>query len=382
MKKLILALLVLAVLVSGGLYYFSRKAPELLRQAIARAINKTVKVQAIEYHFPWTFELQGFQILETRQPFVDEVCFSVDRVLLDVSPLSLSQNKLILDNVDVNQALVVVRMRGGKLFHALSGAMSDRAVSASNQDAQNTAGVSQLPLEIRRFHLEASRFQFADYDVQSTGFVIELDRIEANFKDISFPLSSDKTFYRLDARMSQGRQQKPALFKLNGWTKFGNYETDAMLNVSDLSLPYFKPYYAQVTPAEIEEGWLSSRSALTIRDEVLTANVDIELSALYFRSYEDGDELFGLKAEEILSFLKDSAGKLKFQIVLQWNIRDRGVQKRERIRNAIEQSLKKTLLGNVGNILEKTIKKLSDGGMDQAKDDFEDTLKKVKNLFR
>ena len=58
------------------------------------------------------------------------------------------------------------------------------------------------------------------------------------------------------------------------------------------------------------------------------------------------------------------------------------MQKRERIRQAIEKSLKKTLLANVGNILEKTIKTFSEGGMDQAKDDFEDTLKKVKKLFR
>ena len=304
-------------------------------------------------------------------------------MIFDVSPLSLSQNKLILDNVDVSQALVVVRMSDGELFHALSGAMSARsAPPESAVGSQASPDVSRLPLKIHRFHLGASRFQFADYDVQNTGFVVELDRIEGNFTNISFPISSNKTTYHLDAQMSQGRQQRPARFKLNGWTKFGNYETDAMLHVSDLSLPYFKPYYAQVTPAEIEEGLFSSRAAFTIRSEVLTANVDLELSNLYFRSYENGEELFGLKAEEILSFLKDSAGKLKFQIVLQWNIADRGIQKRERIRHAIEQSIKKTLLGNVGNILEKTIKKFSDGGMDQAKDDFEDTLKKVKKLFR
>jgi hypothetical protein len=382
MRKLILAFLIVAVLISGGVYYFSRKAPELLRLSIARAINKTVKIEAIEYHFPWTFELRGFQILETRVPFVDEVCFSVDKVLLHVSPLSISQNQLILDDVDVSQALVVVRMRDGKLYHALSGAMSDRAAPVPAGPPRSAAGASQIPLKIRRFHLQKSRFQFVDYDVQSTGFVIELDQIEASFKDISFPFSSNKTEYHLDARMSQGRQQYQASFNLNGWTRFGNYETDAMVNVSDVSLPYFKPYYSQVTSAQIEEGRFSSRLALTIRDEILTANADLELSDLYFRSYEDGNELFGLKAEEILSFLKDSAGKLKFQIVIQWNIRDGGVQKRERIRDAIEKSLKKTLLVNVGNILEKTIKTFSDGGLDQAKDDFEGTLKKVKKLFR
>ena len=137
-----------------------------------------------------------------------------------------------------------------------------------------------------------------------------------------------------------------------------------------------------MTGADIEEGRLSGRGSLRIHNRMLTTDVDLELSGLLFRGYESGEELFGLKADEILSFLKDSAGRLQFHIVLQWDIADRGVEKKAVIRKAIEQSLKKTLLGNVGNILEKTIQKLSDPDLNASKDDWDDTLKKVKKLLR
>ncbi len=387
MKKTVLTLLILAVLISSGLYAFSRKAPELLRKAIENAIDKDVRIEAIEYRFPWTFELKGFQILETSEPFKGEICFSVDKVLLDVSPVSLSSRKrLIVDSIDVRGARVVIRKRGNKLMHALSGAKTSAASGTPGEPPGASQSSSTLPLTIRRFHLGESRFQFMDYDVQEAGFVIELDQIEADIQDVSVPPVAEKTNYRIDARLPQGRQQRAGDLHAAGWTVFSNDETDAQLRVSDLSLPYFRPYYGQVTPAEIEEGRLSSRTALRIHDRAITADVDLELVGLYFKGYEEGDQLFGLKAEEILPFLKDSAGRLQFHVVLEWDLNDRTTDKRAIIRRAIEKSLKKTLLGNIGGILEKTLQKFADPetvlSKTSSKGDLKEALKKVKKLFR
>ena len=79
---------------------------------------------------------------------------------------------------------------------------------------------------------------------------------------------------------------------------------------------------------------------------------------------------------------KASGGRLKFQIVLQWDLGDPNLKKSDVIRRSIERSLKKTVLGNVGNILESTLKRIGDGGLDASKDDLQGALKKVKELFR
>ena len=383
MRKIILAVLVLAVLIAGGINYFSRKAPELLRKSIERSLDKTVKIENIEFNFPWNFELSRVEIRDDRGPFKGEVCFAVDKIHLEVSPLSLSQKDLVVDRVDVENAAIFIRSRGGKLYHVLSDAMLVKPAS-QGQPAEAGAASSKgtLPLAIHQFRLSNGNFQFIDYDAQPGGFVITLDHIQAVLKDIHLPAQDEKTFYRIDAKLSQGRDQKPAELKVSGWTVFAGYDTDALLTASGLHLPYFQPYLAQVTPAQIQDGYLTCRSSIRVDQKNLTANADIELNGIYFQSYENGEQLFGLKAEEILSFLKDVAGRLKFQIVLQWVLDDPNLKKSDVIRRSIEQSLKKTVLGNVGNILESTLKKIGEGGLDSSKEDLQGALKKVKELFR
>ena len=383
MKKIILIVLVLAVLVAAGINYFSRKAPDMLRKSIERALHKTVKIQNIEFNFPWNFELTGVEIRDNREPFSGELCFSVDKIHLEVSPLSLSQKDLIIDRVDIAEALIVVRNRGGKLYHVLKDAtLSDPVVSDSAQEPGVAPVATSLPLAIHQLRLANGKFQFMDYDLQPGGFVVALDHIEAVIKDIYLPAKEDKTSYRVEARLPQGRDQKSAALKMSGWTIFSHYDTDLILTAHDLYLPYFQPYLAQTTSAQIQDGYLNCRASMRVDKKEITANADFELNGLYFQSYENGDQLFGLKAEELLSFLKDVAGRLKFQIAVKWNANDPTVKKSDVIRRSIERSLKKTVLSNAGNILENTLKKIGDRGLDSSKEDWEGALKKVKELFR
>ena len=118
MKKILIALLVLAALSAVTLNLLSRKAPEFLRESIERALNKKVMIQSIEYQFPWVFELRGFQIQE-KDPFEGEESFVVDQVHLEVSPLSLSSKKLVLNKVQVENANIVIRKYRGKLYGVL-----------------------------------------------------------------------------------------------------------------------------------------------------------------------------------------------------------------------------------------------------------------------
>jgi len=147
-------------------------------------------------------------------------------------------------------------------------------------------------------------------------------------------------------------------------------------------LPYFHPYYAQVTQAGIEDGYLNSKANIHIEKNDLTLNVDAELVNLLFRSYEEGDQLFGLKADEILSFLKDRSGRLKFQVVVRWNIADRSVRAKDVIRKSIERSLKNTVIGNVGNILANTLQKIGEKGLDKNTEDVSGAIKKIKELLK
>lgn len=362
----------------------SQRAPGLLRGAIEKSLNKKVVIRSIAYHFPGVFELEGFEVQET-QPFAGETSFTVERVRLGVSLLSLSKKRLIIDKIEVENADIVIRKYRRELIHAFSGAAPQAKPEASTEESGATRGKTtavSMPLEIHEFILKDSHFKFIDYDVDQNGFVVLLDQINGEVKNIALPFSSVKTSYQLSASLPQGRDQRAAQIKITGWTEGKSFDTDANFNVEGIFLPYFRPYYAQVTAAAVEDGYLNAKTNLHIEQKDLTLNMDAELVNLLFQSYEEGDQLFGLKADEILSFLKDRSGRLKFQAVARWNIADRSVVAKDVIRQSIERSLKNTVIGNVGNILENTIQKLGDKNIDKTKEEVEGTLKKIKELLK
>ncbi len=382
MKKILIILAVLAALTVFLVNVCTQRAPGFLVHSIEKALNKKALIRSVEYRFPGSFELAGFELKEKGR-FEGETSFYADRITLEVSWLSLLQRTLVVDRFEVASAEVTIRKFDGKLTHSLTDAVSKKEPGAAvSEEAGGKAKRAGLPLEIRQFILEKSNFKFIDYDAQEGGFVIVLDEINARIRNIRLPLSSAKTSYDATARLAQGRDQRPAEIKISGWTAPRTKDTDTNLQAKGIHLPYFQPYYAQVTQASIEDGYLDSRANLRIDGNDLTLNVDFEIIGLLFRSYEEDDQLFGLKAEELLSFLKDQAGRLKFQFTARWNLADRSVRTRDVIRKSIERSLKKTILGNLGNILENTLQKVGDQGIVKTKEDFEDKVKKLKEFFK
>ncbi|MBI3315492.1 MAG: DUF748 domain-containing protein [Candidatus Omnitrophica bacterium] len=385
MKKKIL-ILIAGVLVFSflGVVLLSQKAPGMLKSALEGALNKKVVIRSIQYNFPGFFELTGFEIQE-NEPFAGETAFYADQIVLEVSGWSLFQRKLIVDKIAVENATIVFRKYRDKLIHSLSDAIQKShagsgAVSGAAGPGRSAA--APLPLEIRDFSIQNGHFRFEDYDVQPGGFVTVVDSIRGSIRNISVPFRASRTTYEVAARLLQGRGERPAEMSFSGWTEFASKDTDAHWALSGLSLPYFRPYYSQVTLATIDNGYAQARANLRIDHKELMLNMDLEILNLFFQSYEYGNQLFGLRAEEILSFLRDRSGRLKFQITARWNIADKSIKAKDVIRKSIEHSLKNTVLGNVSNILENTLQKIGEGGLENSKDDVQETIKKFKDLLK
>ena len=390
MKKIILLIAFFTLLLSAGFIFaasvIQRNAPQFLRSAIEKSLNKKVIIRDVVYHFPRTFELQGFEIHEKGEPFDGEPSFYVEHVILNVSPMIFSRKVFVISDLELRDADIAVRKLHGKIYHAFSGVRGPKAVSGkSTADpvSSNETSPTELPLKIHQFRLNNCHFQLADYDTPPNGFVMTLDKINGKIKEIQIPSRGVKTSYSVEADFLQGRGARPAKIKVDGWTDFDSLDTDAVISLKGAHLPYFEPYYRQVTGAFIEDGFSDVYATLKMERRVLDLNMGFELSGLLFRSYEGGDELFGLKAEDLLSFLKDSSGRLKFQIMVEWNTSEKSVKLQEVFRRSIERSLRETILGNVGNILMNALQKVTDGGVSVGKKgNVEERIKKIKDFFK
>ena len=380
-RAIVIVLAVLAATILGA-SFLSRKAPSYLKNSIEKALQKKVRIRDIQYTLPTHFELSGVEILED-EPFRGEPSFEAEEIKLKLSPLSLSRRTLVIDSLEMQGATVVIRKLNGKLTHPFSSVAAPPPVSSAEtgrlpSERQKRA----VGLEIRKLKIIDSYFKLIDYDLESGGFVVAADHIRSDIDHISLPPSSTPTRYRLEGRLLQGREEKPAGLTINGWTEFGSWDTDVSLAAKGVKLPYFQPYYKLVTQAVIQEGAVDLRALFRIEGKEFVGNIDFEIVGLLFKTYEQGELLFGLKAEEILSFLKDSSGRLRFPVNFHWNMADRSVRPREVIRKSIEKSLKQTVIGNVGRIVQGAARKLGEEEPEKEKDRVEEAVKKIKDFLK
>ncbi|GEM_PF-936414 len=395
-KKIVLILLLVAAATAGAAGVAYRKAPGFLRQSLTDALGKTVRIRDVRYRFPATFRIEGFEILEGA-PFEGETAFSVSRMNLTLAPMAALKGRLVVRRAEVDGAEVVLRKSKDRFYHALSEAIRP----ASNKPALPGSPDSPSPderkerttLVVREFVLNGGQFRFVDYDVQEGGFVVEFSSIRALVHDASLPPRDERTSYRVNAELVQGRDRVRGKVELQGVTRFDTLDGETRLDATGIQLPYFKPYASRVTPADIREGELESRAAVEIRDKKIQLSADLTLTGLLFQDYEAGEELFGMKADEILSFMKDSAGRLKLSIRTGWNLADPSVKASDVMRRAIGRSLKATVVGNAGTLLHRAIQKYGEveqaetpnpSGMpetDENRERLEDAFDKVKGFF-
>ncbi|MEI8345459.1 MAG: DUF748 domain-containing protein [Candidatus Omnitrophota bacterium] len=382
MKKLLIVIVILTMAGFLAVNVVAQRAPDLLKKTLESALNKTVKIRTIDYRFPGTFELQGFVISEKEGPFKTEPLISAEHILLDVSPISLSRKSLIIDRIEIRDAHIAIRKWQNYFYQPFDEAIHHIAEVPAPKNIAAAPVNAKVPLEIRLLKIQNGVLRFMDYDVQSEGFVIALTNTQITAKNLTFPFGSKRTTYTAEGTLPQGRDERAAEFRLSGWTVIESLDTDALITVRGVHLPYFKPYYNQVVGAVIDDGYMDARAWLQIGGKRLISNVDFEFSQLLFSQYESEDQLFGLKADEILSFMKDSAGRLKFQIAFDWNMAEKNVRLKDSLRKSFEKSLKKTVLGNVGNIIANTLQKIGDGSLSKDKEGIDGKIKKIKDFFK
>lgn len=378
-KALILLVAALAAAILGA-SFLSRKAPGYLQRSLEKSLQKKVRIRDIQYILPTRFELRGVEVLEGA-PFQGEASFEAESIRLELSPVSLPRKALVIDSLEVEGATVTVRKRNGKL----SQPFSQGAVSSPHRrpsDAPATGSSGPLPLEIHRLKIDKSFLKFIDYDIEDTGFVVTADRIQLEAERIMLPAHSGPTRYRFEGRLIQGREERPALFVVDGWTDFSLLDTDVSLTAKGVKLPYFRPCYGLVTGAVIREGTADLRAVFRVERKEFVGNIDVEIVGLLFDAYEEGDLLFGLKAGEILSFLRDSSGHLRLATDFRWDMADRSIRPREVLRRSIEKSLKETLIGNIGRIVQGAAQRLDEEGPGKEKDPVEAAVKKIKDFLK
>ncbi|MBI3315493.1 MAG: DUF748 domain-containing protein [Candidatus Omnitrophica bacterium] len=312
-----------ALVVLAGFFVFfgalARQAPVLFEKAISGSLDKKVGIGKVDYHFPLEFRVRGLKIFG-EPPFEGKISFAADEIRFSVSPLSMLQTKLVIENIQADGALIVLR----KFDHALGPPFLD---------------ILKRRVEIKRIRFTHSHFLFMDYDAEG-GLAVGLDRVDVEVTHV-FPRGvPERTTFRLFADLIQGRGRRAAQLKFSGWVDAYSPTLEAELELKEAHLPSIRSYYGETGEAEAQDGTADISAAFRLTGQELVGSVDLKIVGLLFREDQAGSPFFGLKAGEVLRLLGDPPGRLDLAVPFRWDRRDSSGKLKDILRSGVEASLK------------------------------------------
>lgn len=377
LKRLLILAVVLLLAGLLGLAWVVRKLPDLAVQNIRQTLGREVSIGVLRVDFPLRLRMDRLLVTE-NEPFKGEPAFYVERVEASVDAWEfLTSKKIVFTDVTLVRPRMIFRKTGGKLYHAFR--IRPSAAPAASPANAATSRPSVPPLRFDRIRVRDGEAQLMDYDADAKGFVVTLLRLSADLDDLTLPSDGSRLAFKAEGFLSQGRETPPARLTVKGhWTR-ETLEGRSELELSGVQLPYFEPYYRNVTPSRISDGELDLVATADSPNGILTSNSNWKLRRLTFDRSEPGNELLGFDANLIRNILADDAGNLGLDLVVTMDLRDRSTRFRDVLRNSIRRSVKATFLANFDTAVKNTVERIASDGSDLFKDkNWKDLIKKNK----
>jgi hypothetical protein len=378
-KKILIALVVLALLALLAFGLAVRKLPSLVVQQLRQTLGREVSVESIRLDFPFRAKMTGLLITE-NEPFKGEPAFFVQSAVATVDLLQIvTSKKLVFLNLELTRPRIIFRKQAGKVYNAFRLKPAEVRTTGVGAPSGSAASPVLLPIEFKRILIRDGELQLMDYDVDHKGFVISLLRVTAEIEDLTLPSDNRRISFALESFLDQGRDTPAAHLTFSGDWRRVTMDGKAEMKLTGLSLPYFSPYTAFVTPAQISDGEFDLAATAQSREGDLTANSRWSLRRLAFAKTEAGDELFGFDANAIKNILTGGSGNISLDLVLRMNLRDRKTPFGTILRKSLRSSIKVNFLTSFNSAVQSTVSQIVTEISDPSKkQNWKDLIKKNK----
>jgi uncharacterized protein involved in outer membrane biogenesis len=269
--------------------------------------------------------------------------FQADRVSVSPNILGFFAGKIVLSGVAlINPVITVEQSKEGKL----------------NIPQLEQKG-KQPPVYITGLVLRNGKVIFNDKKVSPQGFKIILNRINADISKVILPPTSLKTNFKVSGDFLRPDNKKIGSINFLGWLDFGPKDMDGTLEVKDLDISYFSPYYGDfISSKKLLSAKLNTKTTFKSRNNNLDTLTNLRLSDLVYAKYEESElQIPSLNlSRNALDFFTDAKGNLDLEFDINTKLDEPNI--------SIEQLEKVMLKAAVKNLAnqspEDLIKKVND----------------------
>lgn len=211
-------------------------------------------------------------------------------------------------------------------------------------------------LKIDRLRIHKGSVDFEDWKQGEPPARFKLSDIDLEMEEIQYPLRSTRSPVELKGRL-EGKTKKSGEILTKGWINLKTADMETSLNVREIELRLFEPYYRKKVSAEIDSGSMAMDARITLKEKFIDAPGKLELADLHIKEGEG--TVFWIPAKTLISLLKEKGGRIPVSFHMKGSLEDPKFSLQETLLSRIAISLLEALgipIKVVGEeILEKTI---------------------------
>lgn len=232
-------------------------------------------------------------------------------------------------------------------------------------------------LKINRLRIQNGSIDFEDWKQGEPPARLKLSELNLEMKEIRYPFHSARSPVELKGKL-EGKTEKGGEILAKGWINLKTSDMETSLNVREIEVKLFEPYYRKKVSAEIDSGYMAMDARITLKEKFIDAPGKLELAHLHIKEGEG--TVFWIPAKTLISLLKEKGDRIQVSFHMKGSLEDPKFNLQETLLTRIAISLLETLgvpVKVVGEeILEKTIK--GEKGLIEELRDLERQFKKKK----
>jgi uncharacterized protein involved in outer membrane biogenesis len=319
--------------------------PSFARKIIVEQIEENLKVRAslggVNITPPFSINLIDLKIGDF---------FQADRVSVSPNLLGFFAGKVVLSGVVLINPVITVDQSGeGKL-----------------NLPQLEAKGKQPPVYITGLALRNGQVIFNDKKVSPQGLKTILTKVNVDVSKVILPPTSLKTNFKVSGDFIRPDHKKIGSINFSGWLDFGPKDMDGALEVKDLDITYFSPYYGSfISSKKLLSAKLNAKTTFKSRNNNLNTLTSLRLSGLVYAKSEDSElQVPSLSlSRNALDFFTDSKGNLDLEFEINTKLDEPSISIEQ-----LEKVMLKAATKNLANQSpEDLIRKVNDN-IEQFKD--------------
>lgn len=213
---------------------------------------------------------------------------------------------------------------------------------------------------------------FTDRKAAPESFQVIVDKLNIRVAKVSFPVTSLATNFKISAELFNSQRVSFGSIVFNGWLDYLAKDMDADLEVKNLDITNFAPYYGNfISDKKLSKGILDLNSNFKAKNNDLKITTNFNLSKLVYETTQEAQPELEL-IKDTLDFFTNTDGNLSLKFTIDTKLDNPALSQKELKKIILKAAMKNLALQSPENLVDKVA---------NAIDKYKDIGKELKNIF-